>query len=317
MKLLISVLALSFSLTSFASTGETKTFNYDGSQDSAELLLRGEKTHTEYKVEDIPSTCYRQEIIGYNTICNGGYYGPGYPRPYPGPYYPGPYYPGPYSRQCYQTPIYRTIPYSCIRTVRTAFEVKDFDVDTKVILNVVNSSELAASEKFSVTLLGDKLTIMMNGSKKLIGVLKNEAIKAQMAGSVKVINVIYDVELVDAQAVASAARLTKISMSRGLLTLKAGRLADRGDLTLSLQIVNKKALAEDIVMLDRELTKSEYSAEAEDGSATNITVDTNVLGVQINGGKYSITARIFFKGKVLNRIELPELEASRTLIYKN
>lgn len=312
MKMFIGVLALCFSLTGVASTGETKTFIYDGSQDSAELLLRGEKTHTEYKVEDVPSTCYRQEIVGYQTICSGGgYYGGGFPRRYPGPYYPGPYH-----RTCWQNPIYRQVAYSCIRTIRTPFEVKDFDVDTKVTLNVTKINAEASVEKFNVTLLGDQLTLMMNGSKKYIGVLKGENVQAQMAGSVKIINASYDIELVNAEDVAAATKLTSISMNRGLLSLKAGRLADRGDLALSLKIVKKKALADDVIVIDRELAKGEYEVLAEDAIASNISVDTKALGINLNG-KYSITAKIYFKGKVLNRTELPELEASRTLIYKN
>jgi hypothetical protein len=300
-----------------ASTGETKSFLYDGSQESVELLLRGEKTHTEYRVEDLPSTCYRNEVVGYHTVCTGGHYGP-YPRPYPHPY-PGPHHPGPhpYPRTCYREPIYRQIPYSCIRTVRTPYEVKDFDVDTKVVLNVVRNGEAVPAEKFTVTLRGDQLTLMMDGSKRYVGVVKNESIKEQMAGSVKVIDAVYNVELVDTQEVVAAIQLKRIAMNKGVVELKAGKFADRGDLGLSLTIVKKKALATDEILLDRILTAGEYDAQAEDAIATNIDVNTQALGLNLKGGKFSITAKLFLKGKVLNRIQLPELEASRTLIYKN
>lgn len=313
MKILVGLLALSFSLVSLASTGETKSFTFDGSQNSVELLLRGEKTHTEYRVEDVQSTCYRQEVVGYQTVCSGGY-GP-YPRPYPYPY-PRPY-PSPYPRHCYSQPIYRSVPYSCIRTVRTPFEVKDYDVDTQVILNVTNLSEVAANEKFSVTLFGDQLTLTMKGSKKLIGVLKSESIQPQMAGSVKIINAVYNVELVDAQAINDSLKLSKISMSRGVLNVKSGRIGNRGDLTLALNVVKKKALASDITLLDRALKQGEYSVEDDADVASNISIDMAALGLNLNGGKFSITAKLSFEGRVLNRTELPELEASRTLIYKN
>jgi hypothetical protein len=312
MKILVGLLALSFSLAGLASTGETKSFTFDGTQNTVELLLKGEKTHTEYKVEDVPWICYRNEVVGYQTVCTGGY-GP-YPRPYPYPY-PRPY-PAPY-RQCYSQPIYRSVPYDCIRTVRTPFEVKDFDVDTKVTLNVANLSEVPASEKLSVTLLGDQLTLTMKGSKKLIGVLKTEAINPQMAGSVKIINAVYNVELVDAQAINDSLKLTKISMSRGVLSLKAGRIGDRGDLTLALNVVKKKALSSDVTLLDRALKVGEYAVEDDADVASNISIDMPALGLELNNGKYSITAKLSFNGRVLNRTELPELEVSRTLIYKN
>ncbi len=320
MKLFFSVIALCVSLSGLASTGETKTFNYDGSQDSVDLLLKGEKTHTEYKVEDVPSTCYRQEIVGYSTICTGGgYYGPGrgYPGPgYPRPY-PGPYYPSPYPQTCYQQPIYRQIPYSCIRTVRTPFEVKDFDVDTKVTLTIVKASSEASLEKFTVSLNGDQITLMMNGSKKFIGVVKNETIEPVMAGSVKIINATYNVELVEASVVVTAIKLTKISIKDGLLSVKAGPAAGRGDISVALNVVKKKALASDDTLLDRTLKQGEFTVRSEDAITSSVEVNMPALGLPLKNGKFSITARLFFAGKVLNRIELPALESTRTLIYKN
>ena len=83
MKLVVGLLSLALSFSTLASSGESKSFTYDGSQDSVELILRGEKTHTEYRTETRTTTCYRTEIVGYRTICSGGGYpGPG-PRPYP------------------------------------------------------------------------------------------------------------------------------------------------------------------------------------------------------------------------------------------
>ena len=73
MKMLTGLFALALSLGTFASTVDTKTFVYDGSINSVELLLRAEKTHTEYRVEHRQSTCYRQELAGYRTVCSGGY----------------------------------------------------------------------------------------------------------------------------------------------------------------------------------------------------------------------------------------------------
>lgn len=315
MKIFLGVIALICALSAFASTGESRTFIYDGSLDSTELLLKGEKTHTEYRVEDVPSTCYRREVVGYTTVCRGGHYGP-YPRPYP---YPGPHYPGPYPypQGCYQSPIYREIPYSCVRTVRTPFEVKDFDVDARVNLTVTRNGEALPKEKFTVSLKGDVLTLLMSGSRRFVGVLKTEVVNERMAGSVKIIDANYAIDLVDAEELSAAIKLRRISMNRGVVNLSAGRMADRGDLTLALTVVKKKALGRDEVLLNRTLARGEFEAQPEDGVATNIDVDTTKLGLDLKNGKFSITARLFFAGKVLNRIELPALEATRTLIYKN
>ena len=83
MKMLVGLLSLALSFASIASSGETKTFTYDGAQNSVELLLRGEKTHTEYRYETRTTVCYRTEIVGYRTVCTGS--GPGYPGPRSGP----------------------------------------------------------------------------------------------------------------------------------------------------------------------------------------------------------------------------------------
>ncbi len=301
MKLFISILALSISLSGLASTGETKSFTFDGSQDSVDLLLKGEKTHTEYKVEDVPSTCYREVMVGYQTICTGGGYGGGYGRRYPGPY----------TQHCFQRPIYRSVPYSCIRTVRTPFEVKDFDVDTKVTLNISAANAEGAKEKLTVSLLGDRLTLTMNGSKKFIGVLKTESVDEQMAGSVKIINAAYNVELVDVAGVTSALTMKGISAKSGLIRISADSRMQRSDISFTFKIVKKNALASDVTFIDRVLENHEFKLENND-----IVVDPSELHASLYKGKWAITAKLSFNGKVLNHTELPALETSRTLILK-
>ena len=107
MKMLVGLLSIALSFAAIASSGETKTFTYDGTQNSIELLLKGDKTHTEYRYENRNTICYRTEIVGYRTVCSGGGYpGPG-PRPGPRP-----------PQNCYSQPIYRNVSYPCVETVR-------------------------------------------------------------------------------------------------------------------------------------------------------------------------------------------------------
>src|SRR5690349_14913003 len=70
MKKLISAFLLTFLALSFARahTGESKTIQWDGSSKSETLQLRGSLTHTEYRIETVANTCYRQEFIG--TYCS-------------------------------------------------------------------------------------------------------------------------------------------------------------------------------------------------------------------------------------------------------
>ena len=317
MKMFVGLLSLVLSFASVASSGETKTFTFDGTQNSVELLLKGEKTHTEYRYENHTTTCYRSEIVGYQTICTGGY-GGGYPYPGPRPY-PSPRpYPGP-GRTCYQQPIYRQVPYTCTETVKIPFEVKDFDVDTRVLIDVTNlSTEATPGEKFVVTLLGDDLSLQTVGSKKFFLMLKKQSQRATVTGGVKFIDALYAVEMIEAAPVLKALKMTNISIENSILTFGLGPVASRTNIAFSLNITQKKALASDIVLFDRELATSEVIINASnEGSAADVNVEK--LGVNLDGGKYSLTAKAFFKaeGTLMNKSQFEDsLEASRTRIYK-
>ena len=307
MKMIVGLLSLALSLASVASTTDVKTFTYDGTQNSVELLLRAEKTHTEYRYEQRQTTCFRTEIVGYRTICNGGGY-PG-PRPYPRP--------GP--TNCYRQPIYRQVAYPCTQTVQVPYEVKDFDVDARVLVDVTKMAESTTpGEKFVITLRGDELSISTVGSKKFFNVLKKQDVRARINGSVKFIDGLYAIELIEATPILKSLKMTSISMEDSVLKFNLGPVENRTNIGFSLNVVKKKALASDETLFDRELDSSEIILNANNaGSAANVNVEK--LGVTLRDGKYSLTAKAFFKasGSLLNRAQFGEdLETSKTLIYK-
>ncbi len=312
MKMFIGLLTIAMSFSSLASSGESKTFTYDGTQSSIQLVLNGEKTHTEYRTETVQSVCYRQEVVGYRTICTGGYGGPG-PGPRPGPRpVPG--------RVCTQQPIWRTISYPCLQTVRTAYEVKDYDVSAQVLLDVAAvESSLKPNEKFTITLHGDDLTVTAQGSKNFFLVLKKKDQQPYMNGSVKFIDALYAVELVEAAPVLNALSMTNISIKDSLLSVKLGKVTVTENLGFSLEIAKKRTLGSDTTIFDRELAAGEFDiVSAATGSI--LTVDTDKLNTELSGGKFSLTAKAFFKvnGTVMNKSQFGDsLEVSRTLIYTN
>ncbi len=322
MKMLVGLFTVALSFSAVASSVDTKTFVYDGSQNSVELILRAEKTHTEYRTEDQRTTCYRTEVVGHTTICSGGSYGPGFPRPYPGPGYPrGPGYPYPgphYPRQCHSQPVLRTVPYSCIQTVRIPFEVKDFDVDARVIIDVTKlSPEATSGETFKVTLKGDELSYSVVGSKKFFIVKKKQDVRSTMNGSVKMIDGVLAAELIEAAPVLKAIKMTDISIENGVLNFGIGQVESRANLGFALKVVKVKTFGSDTVILDRELLASEVEVTATStGSAAGVNV--NKLGVELANGKFSLTAKAFakFDGKLMNGSDYEELTATRTLIYK-
>ncbi len=313
MKMLVGLLSFALSFASLASTSDSKVFNYDGSMNSIELLLKTEKTHTEYRVENRQSTCQRTEIAGYQTICNGGGYGGGYPGPRPGPGYPGGGY-----RSCYQQPVYRTVYYPCTITVNVPYEVKDFDVDARVIVDVTKlSTAMTPGEKFVVTLDGDNLSITTVGSKKFLLMLTKQSNRASMNGSVKFINALYAIDLIEATPILKSLTMTSISIENNILSFDMGPVENRANIAFSLNILQKK-IGSDIVLFNRELDTSEIIINASNvGSAADVNVEK--LGVKLNDGKYSLTAKAFFKanGTLMNPSQFADqLEASRTLLYK-
>lgn len=310
MKMLVSFLAFALSFATLASSGEEKTFVYDGSQNSVELLLRGEKTHTEYRYEDYPDTCSRTEMAGYRTVCTGGgpmtqcHHGPHGPicRTIPGP------------RYCHQEPMYRTVYYPCTKTRKISFEVKDYDVEARVIVDVTKlSPEATPGETIKVTLNGDNLYYDAIGSKKFFVVKKKEDKRSVMNGSVKMIDGLLAVELVEAAPVLKAIKMSDIALNGSVLNFTVGESETRANIGFELKIEKKKLLGSDTELFNRELVLGEVTVNEAVAS-----VDVNKLGVELDSGKFELTAKTFVKlnGSLMNSKQFDSLSASKTLIYK-
>lgn len=312
MKKLLGIFSVALSFSAVASTVDVKTFVYDGSVSSTTLLLSAEKTHTEYRMEQRQSICYRNEFRGYRTVCTGGYGGgygrPGrHPRPYPGPV-----------GTCWTEPVYVTVSYSCIQTVSVPFEVKDYDVEARVNLDVNKlSSEATPGETFKVTLTGDQLSFDVNGSKKFFVVKRKEDIRSSMNGSVKMMDALLSTELVESAPILKALNLANIAIENGLLTFDLGPVENNANIGFALKITKKKLLGSDPVLLDRDLLDSEIEVKAT-SSGSEAGINVTKLGVELTDGKFSLTAKAFakFNGNLMNSSQFNELSSSRTLIYK-
>lgn len=321
MRYLAVLLFISIADYSWSAAKDEKTFLYDGSRDSVELILKTEKYHTEYRVEEVPATCTRKEVAGYRSVCTGSNYPGGY---YPGPYHPAPHFPGrrhypvPYTRTCYTEPYYRYVPYACTDTSRLPYQVKDFDVETRAIVDVTNLSQVAnPNEKFEVSVVGDEPAFRVVGSKKFFVIKKKQDIRSTMVGSVKMIDALYVAELVEAAPILSALKMTNIAIVDSALKFKLGTVADTKNLSFKLTIVKERFLGSDKTILERELLASEVDVQNL-GGESEASVDLNKLGVKLEDGKFSITAKVSpkFDGSLMNLSQFSDLDASRTLIYK-
>lgn len=293
MKMLTAIVLLMSAICSFASTTDSRTFVYDGSQDSMSFDLNAEKTHTEYRYEQRREICYRREVH-YRTVCQNT----------------------PQGRVCQTIPHYRDVPYTCYRTVQIPYEVFDYHVQARVNLSV--SSEMVNSGvAIKATLRGDELTVSSNDKNQFV-ILKHQKLNQSMNGSVKMIDGSYQIELVEAAPVVNALNLTDISLKDSILNFKMGPVAVRELIGLSLHVKKSPIFGSDTTLFDRELAASEVMMSAEE-SAASVNVDIEKLGVNLGGGRYKLTAKAFFKytGTVINAREFEHLEHSRTLIFKN
>lgn len=310
MKLLLGLLTLVISLSSFANSGETKTFIYDGSQNSIELILRGQKTHIEYDTVNYDTTCPRTETY-YRRVCEGGgvqrvcRHTPqgtictthGTPM------------------RCYDRPEYRTVYYPCVRTRTIERPVKDYDVEARVIVDVTKANEaVAEGERITATLNGDTLSYKAEGSKKFFVLQKKRDERSSMNGPVKMIDAVLAVELVEASNIIKAAALDNISVANNIVNV-AAPVQDLNNVSLSLRVEKKKLFGSNPVLIDRELSASEVLV-----NGNSAAIDLAKLGVDISDGKFEITVKSSVKlnGVLLNRPQFEnELGTSKTVVIKN
>lgn len=290
MKKLTALLVLVFSLSALAT--ETRTFFYDGTQDSVNLSLRSEETHTEYRYEQRPGICYRQ-VIYYRTQC----------------------YNTPRGTVCNTIPEYRSVPYSCMQTVRIAYQVKDYDVDANVNLNVSSIPGIPVGETFKVTLDGADLSLSAIGSKRFFIILKKRDISSRTQGSVKFVDANFSVSLVEAAPILKALQVNNISFKDSAVFFKTGIATDL--VAFSLNVTKSPLLGSDTVLFDRELSANEIQVTAQ-GAGSEASVNLQRLGIEFDSGRFKITAKAFFKyqGSILNVSQFDKIEASQTLLYK-
>lgn len=290
-KKLTALLMLVFTLAGFASS-ETRTFFYDGTQDSVNLSLRSEETHTEYRYEQRPGICYRQ-VIYYRTQCYNTPRGP----------------------VCNTVPEYRTVPYSCIQTVRIPYQVKDYDVDANVNINIASIPGIPAGETFKITLDGTDLSLSALGSKRFFILLKKRDQSTRTQGSVKLIDANYSVSLVEAAPVIKALQVNNISFKDNSVFFKTGDVTNL--VGYSLNVTKSPLFGSDTVLFDRELSSNEIQVTAQ-GVGTEASVNLQRIGVELESGRFKITAKAFFKyqGSILNVSQFEKIEASQTLLYK-
>jgi hypothetical protein len=295
--LVAAILSL-FVASAYASTTDSETIFFDGSNSNAVVQLQTEKTRTEYREETVPRTCYRTVIVGYRQVCRR----PSNPRQ---------------PQQCWREPIYRNEAYTCYQTIRTPYEVFEYYVDAQIGINFGDVPEgIVAAENITASLNGDILTLRSQGSKLLVVELQDLTQNRRVDGNVLMIDASATIKFHDAQKIKAALNLTDVRIQSGTANYNLGPIAGL-QLSHNLKIVNNPRLGGSTTLFDGEMNADVLSRE-ERGNLTAMSVKfEDVLGRQLGSGRYNITVSSEFKAgrAVLNAPELGSLSAERTILY--
>lgn len=305
MKSVIVILSSFISISAFSQSLDSQTFIYDGSSNSKELNLRSEKIRTDYRTEERTSTCYRQQILRFRVECSGYPGSAGQTRTGTG-------------QVCNTVPVYGTVPYACTETVNIPFEVKDYDVEARVTVDVKNaSSEITSGEKITAKLSGDNLSFEVTGSKKFLIFQKKQDIRSALNGSVKTLNGRLSVELVEAGPVKkSLSNLSKINLVNDSLNFTLGPI---DNISFSLKIVQIGSSSKKKIIFDRELLSSEIEVAHPTDVKNDVTINMKNLGLELMNGKFKITLEAHVKSSetLMNANQFKNLKSTKELTIRN
>ena len=300
MKLITTILmVLSFSVS--ADTTDMRTFLLSGDTNSVSLNLSTEKTRTEYRWVNIPSTCYRTVT---RRVC----------RPV---------------RQCDNRgncrtinrcrPVTQRIPYRCMRSVRQSYEVLDYIVETTASFDFALPQDLSAvREEMTLKMVGERAQLSVNSSKNFFLVLDAQNRVERRESGVKYVDLTYKVRLVSAEAAKNVldSGIQNVRLASGVLTFSLGAGFNLNDFTQQIRIYKNRRLGSDTLLLDRNLASNEADIQ-QTNNASAISIDLSELGISLPSKmrvildtKYNIDIN-----KVLNRGEI-KTEASANWIFR-
>ena len=137
-----------------------------------------------------------------------------------------------------------------------------------------------------------------------------------MSGNIEMITIFADVKFHDAAAVKKALVMSNASVQKNVLTYTLGPIAGV-QIGHNLRITNDPILGGETVLFNGDAGAS--LGRSEGAGVTNMRVAfKDVLGRDLGKGRYSVTAKAFFKAgvSVLNDADLGGLSVEKGIIYK-
>jgi hypothetical protein len=342
--LLASVLFMSLSLSTqvIASVDfHQVAIQNDGTFDSFGLTAIA--TRTEYRTEQVQSTCYDRVFDGYERVCerynfNNNFLSvndqtdpPVGPHPAPGPHPRDPRDPPPETKPgrggggyeprdpiCREEARYRTVAYSCIETVSVPYEVYDHEafanVDVKISATPMSRPH-TPNCGIDFVLDGDFLSAV-NKCQDYIAVAQ-----VTKNGRGYSTNYSYDINLFDTAKVLAPLKggLANMHVEGNYLVFKTGTITNANNVSLKLFIERNRSLASDITLINRKLLATEFSYQAIDDKTGNVKINLNNLVGGLNDRKYTISVAMDVAlpaGSILKGNSFPSLHQENSITKK-
>ncbi|MCO4756124.1 MAG: hypothetical protein KC478_16705 [Bacteriovoracaceae bacterium] len=307
MNLFALLMALSFSLISFADTSAYESFVFDGSNLEETIELNTEKTKKEYRTVRVPSTCYRteyrhrcfQERVCSTRCPNGQCRRFCRPR-----------------RVCRTVPV--QVPYSCERRVRRAYDVFDYYVDTKVNFKFEIEDVLAgAFEDFKVEVSGENVSVSVKDSRNYLILQDKVSSNAKREGDTLNQNLEYRLRLIPAEVVTSALDngVQNVSLNNGVVRFTLGAGFNTEDFIQNLQVYRSRRIISDVLLLDKNLSADDMEIRTL-GQNKEIMIDLNEIGVDVPSRvRIILTTTFNTKGATILNSKSFKTEASANWIF--
>lgn len=311
MKLVIASLLLSAS--AFASTIDSHSLPVSGpmSQSNDSFSLFTTQTRTEYRYEQEARTCFRTELVGYQTVCDrladvqrpmpGHEPGreprePGRepnPRPMPVPPRPVPV--------CHQEPVYRTVPYTCYETVRIPYEVIDHQTVSNFDVKITNNSSVQTADQCFVNFIANGDYVSSTTACNDLLAIANSRVSTGYDRGNKIQNFNYDVTLYNKAEMLGALNggLANLHMDGQKVVFATGDLNAAKNFTLRIFVERRRFLKSDETLIDRALAPNEFVSN---GNTTSIDLGKLLGGINTSK-KHKIKVQLDVSlpaGSVLN-----------------
>ena len=312
MKSLFAIVLLCLSVgTVSASSGESSLFVIDGTQNATQVLLRGDKTHTEYYTEEYQTTCSREVYDGTRQVCRTVRTGH---RCRQGTNDCEPTY----GEECSSEPSYRTEYYSCTQTRTMSREVYDYPTEAVVNVKVAQIPVgMSAKENVTIKLHGESMTLSAKGSKAfIIEITKHHVVKS-IEGNVR--RSVYDIELglTPAAPVIAALSVKNMKVKQNAIDYDMGKVTPELKIAHRLRLAKRGFLGGEDTFFNQELPATVLK-QTETANGSHFRVELKDVGQKLADGKFGVELTAFYKATehgVINASDFKSLESKFKVVY--